>query len=1830
MDSDNEREEVGFAEESSSKDVDDTRESGLHDSDDEGSEDAPVKKRKRARNDLFDEEAEESGAEGGSDDDDEGGDDYEKDGMVVSDEDDDESRRRGPRRQKMQLTRLKKLKQPQLDEEDIELVKENLGIVDEEQFEPERIKEPEKITASSAADLANRLFDVDEDDVPAAAARSRVLDQLDDDYDSEGMDDFIEDDLDDGAAGPAPGPRPRARVRGELQQEINDALEIFGDGAIDFFGFGEDAGIVDPDAAVDGQQHTAARGAVRATFEPAELIANFCTVADDTIRSTDRPERFQVRLIGRGQIEDAERHEEAVWILEKLAEKRANSKAMGGASAQAPWASSAGGATSAQNGGGSGGWGGADQGNAWGSSAQASSGGGWNTGSNQASGWASAAPSSGGWASTTDNTTGGWTNAQPPGAESNSGGGGGGGGWGSAAPSSTSDAATSWDSGATPATATATAATTTTGGWGGQPATSAGGWGTNDTAAPADDTVGTTEAPAITELEAVIKVLEFIQNDQFEIPFIWTYRRDYLAPKMTCADLWEIYDLDEKWEALQRDRHGLLEKFSRIERLCAGVEDDRPDGDELAAKQAQLDELQTELDATRRLAVYTDGREEEEVQQAEARIEELEPQIAALQSEIEDYTRATQSQAQWEGDGSRSTRQLELAQLLNPAMYAEQLRGMTDELKFSDLKEYMSLVLYAAENKARRTRRVQRLDRELYRRIRKKGLREFTNQFTISASALAEAVDHNKMQQEPPTPSQYPDMLAMEYTDTTEFQTSEQVLAAARHMLALELANEPTLKAQGRAYFNKKATLSTTPTPKGLEEITPLHELFGLHYLDRKPVQDFFYDDDRTLYAKLRKAQQDGFLNITLNAPAIRQDRLDSSTGEIVDHWAPDIEGLREKFEQFYQPSTPETSADDPDVRHSWDEERRKILDDAIVKHMFPALKAELHRRLAQKARETIIEEATANFQKLLSVGRCYKPTITRHELLTANTDISLLPSVVVVYVGDEANNATYLVHLTSRGVVTAHHIIPRTTRDRRKNELRDFLKSARPDAIVVNTSWQGRSMFHLLNHEVISEVRAELERDVRAQQEQGHFSLNLDEDELEAVRNYNPQVLIAKDEVAALVSVTQNARQAFPDFADDMRTAIYLGRYAQEPLNVICALWAHADPTGAFGRDLLFLNLHPLQAVVKNDSHLLRRLEERLIDAVNAAGVDLNAAVTYDHVAPTLAFVSGLGPRKAHALKQKITVQGGTMKSRVELLERKLLNTNVYTNAAGFLRVQALDPDHAEGYDPFDATRIHPECYITYEWAQKICADALEDSYSGSNYSDIVEQLRRNVSRVLAKTLRDKPDWHPDTAGLDDELKDKVYDLDLDAYAGVLEEQGAGKRRLQLLQIKMELRFPFLDRRQPFMNPTPEEQFTLFTGEDDTTIFKGLKVYATVQNLQPRKANVRLEGGLRGFIPIRLVEDSMTHDISAVLREGQVVQCVVQRVFKDTINVELSCRPSDLKVPEEEWLQELERKFDPKFRRDIALEEYHKMLKNKEAQAQRAADAGAARMDIAGQEGKQVQKMYTRQSFHPAFKNCRADHAEQELRGQGAGEVIFRPSSRGPDILVITWAFQEGCFKHIDVKEHDKLNPVQIGRRLELDGESYEGLDEIMARYISPMNDFVEMMTADRKFFNGTRAQVEAQLKEEKAADKTRIPYYVWIDPGKPGYFVISFVRNVSVQHMLAAVTPAGYRLDNRIAESPSQLIRIFKEVASRTTSSQPTAPQGRLRTTSRWSNVTAAPGQPAAAPPAPTQPPMASGWGAPSAGAWGAGGGGGASGGTGWGAPAPTHAGNTSGWGR
>lgn len=59
----------------------------------------------------------------------------------------------------------------------------------------------------------------------------------------------------------------------------------------------------------------------------------------------------------------------------------------------------------------------------------------------------------------------------------------------------------------------------------------------------------------------IVYVLKFLKRDHFEVPFIYTYRKDYYLPDLKLSDLWEIYDWDEKWEHLQYRKSFLYEKY---------------------------------------------------------------------------------------------------------------------------------------------------------------------------------------------------------------------------------------------------------------------------------------------------------------------------------------------------------------------------------------------------------------------------------------------------------------------------------------------------------------------------------------------------------------------------------------------------------------------------------------------------------------------------------------------------------------------------------------------------------------------------------------------------------------------------------------------------------------------------------------------------------------------------------------------------------------------------------------------------------------------------------------------------------------------------------------------------------------------------------------------------------------------------------------------------------------------------------------------------------------------------------------------------------------------
>lgn len=200
--------------------------------------------------------------------------------------------------------------------------------------------------------------------------------------------------------------------------------------------------------------------------------------------------------------------------------------------------------------------------------------------------------------------------------------------------------------------------------------------------------------------------------------------------------------------------------------------------------------------------------------------------------------------------------------------------------------------------------------------------------------------------------------------------------------------------------------------------------------------------------------------------------------------------------------------------------------------------------------------------------------------------------------------------------------------------------------------------------------------------------------------------------------------------------------------------------------------------------------------------------------------------------------------------------------------------------FDPLDNTRIHPECYVTYQCAQKICCDALEVDTNPLNFRLHVLKQMESSKKDLEARMR-HPEWidlwergtrpqgeyeqyvaykdgKSEWKQVSVELDDAMSLLILDEYANEIEST-QGKRKLQLEHIKEELRYPWLDLRRPMNKLTDKDLFSIITGESDQTLYVGLKIGCQVLDVKDhfnqssgrrfQTAFVRTDSGLKGSI---------------------------------------------------------------------------------------------------------------------------------------------------------------------------------------------------------------------------------------------------------------------------------------------------------------------------------------------------------------------------------------------
>lgn len=161
---------------------------------------------------------------------------------------------------------------------------------------------------------------------------------------------------------------------------------------------------------------------------------------------------------------------------------------------------------------------------------------------------------------------------------------------------------------------------------------------------------------------------------------------------------------------------------------------------------------------------------------------------------------------------------------------------------------------------------------------------------------------------------------------------------------------------------------------------------------------------------------------------------------------------------------------------------------------------------------------------------------------------------------------------------------------------------------------------------------------------------------------------LIVNEAGASVYSASDIAREEFPNFHVEERSAVSIARRLQDPLAELVKIDPKSVGVGQYQHDV-------------SQKRLSESLNFVVETAVNQVGVNVNTA------SPSLLqYVAGLTKTAANNIVKK-REEEGKFTSRTELKKVPRLGAKTYEQAIGFLRV-------LDGKEPLDWTGIHPENY--------------------------------------------------------------------------------------------------------------------------------------------------------------------------------------------------------------------------------------------------------------------------------------------------------------------------------------------------------------------------------------------------------------------------------------------------------------------------------------------------------------------------------------------------------
>ncbi|KAI9353802.1 SH2 domain-containing protein [Obelidium mucronatum] len=992
--------------------------------------------------------------------------------------------------------------------------------------------------------------------------------------------------------------------------------------------------------------------------------------------------------------------------------------------------------------------------------------------------------------------------------------------------------------------------------------------------------------------------------------------------------------------------------------------------------------------------------------------------------------------------------------LLGDRYVDEMLRTAASLEDIADVTLYLQLyyseeIKKVEEAKGKRKELKRAIRRTDYEDAKRLGIQAFVSLYNVDVKLFSESMKKMVNLHVPDDLPEDPLDAATKFiVEKSPFSTEQRVIEAGRMMLAQQISVDPTYRRFLRKVYETDAVITVTPTERGKVEITPVHPYYKFKYLKEKPVYKF----EGTEYLLIHKAEIEGLVTVRV----------------FVDEEAKLLEDVVKHITNDY------TS----EISERWNDERRRCGEKATKELIFPAVVKSFKEMLASKATDLLAEECRTAFEKKIDV-QPYRHNRSRDDDYYDDHENRTHARVMAISWGDgDPQSAVFAICLDESGRVSSttklSHMHNRDLKVKDHDLILSKMRELQIEVLVVggtSISTKQRLIPELVESlKRINDDTESSERD-RRRYRRGEFVV--------------PELVVVEDDVARILMTSKRFAKEFPDFPPLARYCVSLGRRVQDTTLEFATLF-NAD------EEIKLLRAHPLQHLLPDDK-LKSAIERAFVNVVNMNGVDVNDAASFPHRSHTLQFVSGLGPRKAGFIINRIGKSGGKLESRPDLIQKRMLGRAIFMNAASFIKIHKKHFKRTNApLDVLDNTRIHPE---DYDIARKMAAGALD-------IDDVVEA--------------DDPSSH--VAELMDDHPERLNNLMLDDFADELYRTSQDLKRITLRDIKDEIIDPYKDRRVKFNSAGWNEIFTMLTGEVEEGLLGMVVSCQVVKNFDR-------------FMKCKLSASGVDANLQAImcpsqrtLKEGDAFQAVVIKVDIREFRVELDAR-EDI-VDSGKWLMDLANRVrDPKYF----------SLDREEEDKQRKPPAPKPK----------PKPKRSRTVNHPYWKNCTYQEAIDELTGPSVrnGSLIIRPSTKGNDHICISWKVDEGVFQHIDILETNKDNEFTLGKTLIIDGKKYDDLEEIVATYVEPMAQYFSEARRHVKYRNDT---VDETLRwVERAVQSTKRSSYAVIPcPEKPQclWFIFQHIGKKECQEYIT-ITPNGFKFRGAFYKRMDHLFDAFKK---------------------------------------------------------------------------------------